>query len=220
VDHGPDDQTGLVLAGGADLVAERVAGPFDMPWSVALLADGSFLVTERPGHLQHVRPGADTQPRRNSRGTLRRHVGLLDIALDPEFADSRLVYISYLQGEETSSAIKVLRARYEESDEAMTDEEVIFEGSTGASLELLGGRLALTRDGYLFLSLGDRWERDKAQDLSGTAGTNHQNPHRRNHPRRQSLPLQGGRAARDLELWPPQPARPRLRPSYWRAMVR
>src|SRR4029453_651116 len=62
VDHGPDDQTGLVLAGGADLVAERVAGPFDMPWSVALLADGSFLVTERPGHLQHVRPGADTQP--------------------------------------------------------------------------------------------------------------------------------------------------------------
>ena len=171
MDHGPDDQTGLVLAGGADLVAERVAGPFDMPWSVALLADGSFLVTERPGHLQHVRPGADTQPSRNSRGTLRRHVGLLDIALDPEFADSRLVYISYLQGEETSSAIKVLRARYEESDEAMTDEEVIFEGSTGASLELLGGRLALTRDGYLFLSLGDRWERDKAQDLSGTAGT-------------------------------------------------
>jgi glucose/arabinose dehydrogenase len=169
---GPDDQTGLVLAGGADPVAERVAGPFDMPWSVALLPDGSFLVTERPGHLQHVRPGADTQPVAGTPEVLYvGHGGLLDIALDPEFADNQLVYISYLQGEETASTVRVLRARYDESDETLTDAEVIFEGSPGASPELLGGRLALTGDDYLFLSLGDRWERDKAQDLSGTAGT-------------------------------------------------
>jgi glucose/arabinose dehydrogenase len=79
--------------------------------------------------------------------------------------------MSYLQGEEKASTVRVLRARYEENDETLTDEEVSFEGSPGTSPELLGGRLALTGDGYLFLSLGDRWESDKAQDLSGTAGT-------------------------------------------------
>lgn len=169
---GPEDETGLVLAEGPDPVAERIAGPFDVPWSVALLPDGSFLVTERPGHLQHVRPGADTQPVSGIPDVLYvGHGGLLDIAVDPEFADNRLVYMSYLQGDETASSVKVLKARYEENDETLTDEEVIFESSPGASPELLGGRLALTGDGYLFLSLGDRWEREKAQDLSGTAGT-------------------------------------------------
>ena len=155
-----------------DPVAERIAGPFDVPWSVALLPDGSFLVTERPGHLQHVRPGADTQPVSGIPDVLYvGHGGLLDIAVDPEFADNRLVYVSYLQGDETASSVKVLKARYEENDETLTDEEVIFESSPGASPELLGGRLALTGDGYLFLSLGDRWEREKAQDLSATAAT-------------------------------------------------
>jgi aldose sugar dehydrogenase len=169
---GPEDEAGLVLAEGAGLVAERVAGPFDMPWSVALLPDGSFLVTERPGHLQHVRPGAVTQAVAGIPSVLYvGHGGLLDIALDPEFADNRLVYMSYLQGEETASSVKVFRARLDEDNEALTDEEVIFEGSPGAKPELLGGRLALTGDGYLFLSLGDRWDGAKAQDLSDTAGT-------------------------------------------------
>jgi glucose/arabinose dehydrogenase len=43
-----------------DLVAERIAGPFEMPWSVGVLPDGSFLVTERPGRLQHVTQTAGT----------------------------------------------------------------------------------------------------------------------------------------------------------------
>ena len=56
---GPDDEAGFVLAEGT-LAAIRIAGPFEVPWSVGLLPDGSFLVTERPGRLQHVRVNADT----------------------------------------------------------------------------------------------------------------------------------------------------------------
>ena len=52
---GSDQEAGFVLAEG-ELAAIRAAGPFEVPWSVALLPDGSFLVTERPGRLQHVRP--------------------------------------------------------------------------------------------------------------------------------------------------------------------
>jgi hypothetical protein len=155
-----------------DLVAERIAGPFEMPWSVGLLPDGSFLVTERPGRLQHVTQTAGTYAVDGVPPVLYSgHGGLLDVAVDPNFEENGMIYLSYLQGEETASIIKVMRARFDADQEALTEQQVIFEGSPGTRPELLGGRIALTGDGYLFLSLGDRWDAAKAQDLSGTAGT-------------------------------------------------
>ena len=88
---GSDQEAGFVLAEG-ELAAIRAAGPFEVPWSVALLPDGSFLVTERPGRLQHVRPNADTIAVQNTPAVLYKgHGGLLDIAVDPEFEANSLV---------------------------------------------------------------------------------------------------------------------------------
>lgn len=168
---GPDDHAGFVLAEGA-LAAIRTAGPFEVPWSVGLLPDGSFLVTERPGRLQHVRVNADTIAIQGTPSVLYvGHGGLLDIAVDPEFEQSHLVYLSYLQGEETASTIRVMRARFGEDNDTLTDQAIVFEGSPGPRPEQIGGRLALSGDGYLFISLGDRWDGPRAQDLSDTAGS-------------------------------------------------
>lgn len=168
---GPDDQAGFVLAEGA-LAAIRTAGPFEVPWSVGLLPDGSFLVTERPGRLQHVRVNADTIAIQGIPSVLYvGHGGLLDIAVDPEFEQSHLVYLSYLQGEETASTIRVMRARFDDDNDTLTDQAIVFEGSPGPRPEQIGGRLALSGDGYLFISLGDRWDGPRAQDLSDTAGS-------------------------------------------------
>lgn len=168
---GPDEEAGFVLAEG-DVSAIRAAGPFQVPWSFAFLPDGSFLVTERPGRLQHVRSNADTIAVQNTPGVLYKgHGGLLDVAVDPEFEDNRLIYLSYLQGEDTASTIRVVRAKFDTDSDALTDTEVIFEGSPGPSLDQIGGRIALTGDGYLFISLGDRWDGTRAQDLSDTAGS-------------------------------------------------
>jgi glucose/arabinose dehydrogenase len=167
----PEDEPGLVLTDGVGLVAERIAGPFEVPWSVGLLPDGSFLVTERPGRLQHVTQTAGTYPVDGVPTVLYTgHAGLLDVAIDPDFHENSTIYLSYVQGEETASIVKVMRAHFDADAEALTDQQVIFEGSPGARPELLGGRIALTPDGYLFLSLGERWDRDKAQDLSDTSG--------------------------------------------------
>ncbi len=167
----PGDEPGLVLADGVGLMAERIAGPFEVPWSVGLLPDGSFLVTERPGRLQHVTQTAGTYSVDGVPPVLYSgHGGLLDVEVDPNFQDNGTIYLSYLQGEETASIVKVMRAHFDADREALTDQQVIFEGSPGARPELLGGRIALTDDGYLFLSLGERWDRDKAQDLSDTSG--------------------------------------------------
>jgi glucose/arabinose dehydrogenase len=168
---GPDEEAGVVLAEG-DLAAVRTAGPFEVPWAVALLPDGSFLVTERPGRLQHVRSNNETNPVAGVPAVYYvGHGGLLDVAVDPEFDDNPFVYLSYLQGNETATMVRVLRARLDEVTEALTDERVIFESSPGPRPELIGGRMALTGDGYIFIALGDRWDGARAQDLSDTAGS-------------------------------------------------
>ena len=168
---GPDEEAGFVLAE-SEVAALRIAGPFEVPWSVAMLPDGSFLVTERPGRLQHVGLGGDTRQVSGTPPVLYMgHGGLLDIALDPEFTDNGVIYLSFLQGEDSASTVKVLRAKFDAENARLVHQQVIFETSPGPRPEMLGGRLALTGDGYLFLSLGDRWDGPSAQDLSNTAGS-------------------------------------------------
>jgi glucose/arabinose dehydrogenase len=65
----------------------------------------------------------------------------------------------------------VLRAKFDADNDALIDIEIIFESSPGPRPELIGGGLALTGDGYLFITLGDRWDGARAQDLSDTAGS-------------------------------------------------
>ena len=101
-------------------MAERIAGPFEVPWSVGLLPDGSFLVTERPGRLQHVTQTAGTYAVDGVPPVLYSgHGGLLDVEVDPNFEENGTIYLSYLQGEETASIVKVMRARFDADHEAL-----------------------------------------------------------------------------------------------------
>ena len=166
----PDDP-GIVLAD-QSLVPVRIAGPFDVPWSLGVLPDGTFLLTERPGRLQHVTPGVQSHEIAGVPAVLYAgHGGLLDVAIDPQFSENGFVFLSYLQGDETASTMRVLRARYDEESEALVESHVIFESTPAKQNAQIGGRLALSGDGYLFLSLGDTWEADRAQDLSDHRGS-------------------------------------------------
>ena len=162
----------LVLAHGPASVAVRLAGPFEVPWSVAPLPNGAFLVSERPGRLKYVEPGAETRqifgvPPVYFRG----HGGLLDVAADWNFESNQLIYFTYLQGDQSQSVVRVMRARVDLERNTLVDKTVLFEGSPAAKPEMLGARLALTREGYLFLSMGDRWEPQLAQDRTDFIGT-------------------------------------------------
>ncbi len=165
------DSPSLVPADTTEVTAVRVAGPFDTPWSVAFLPNDSFLVTERPGHLRHIWPsGQSFEVTSVPQVLYSGHGGLLDVAVDPDYADTGDIYFTYLGAGETDSVIRVSKAKLDEQNETLTDARVIFESKPGPRTEMLGGRIALTGNGYLFLSLGDRWARDQAQDLSDDAG--------------------------------------------------
>ena len=166
------ENPGVVLVEGDDLVAVRLTSDFELPWSLGFLPDGSFLVTERPGRLLHVRFGSEVHEVTGTPAVLHdKHGGLLDIAVDPKFAENGLVYVSYLQGVRDASTMRVMKARYDLQNETLVDQQVIFESTPGPNTDQIGGRIALTDDGYLFLTLGDRWDRSLPQDLSTHAGT-------------------------------------------------
>jgi aldose sugar dehydrogenase len=154
-----------------ELPAVQLAGPFQYPWSIAFLPDHSILVTEKPGRLQLIRPGTDPVTIAGLPAVLHKgHGGLLDVAVDPAFPENGILYLSYLHGSEELSSVRVLRARLDQSSNDLVDQQVIFESIPSASAEQLGGRIAITRDGHLFLTLGARWQAKRAQDLSDDAG--------------------------------------------------
>jgi glucose/arabinose dehydrogenase len=153
------------------MAAVRLAGPFEQPWSIAFLPDHSILVTEKPGRLQLIRPGADPLPVTGVPAVLHKgQGGLLDVAVDPAFSENGIVYLSYLHGSDALSVVRVLRAKLDQASNALMDQWVIFESTPSARTEILGGRIAVTSDGHLFLTLGVRWQEQRAQDLSDDAG--------------------------------------------------
>jgi glucose/arabinose dehydrogenase len=156
---------------GADIAIEEVASPFEFPWSIAFLPDGSLLVTERIGRLQLIQFGLDPREVAGLPTILNRdHAGLLDIVLDPGFAENRIVYFSYVHGTENLSSVRVMKARLDQQNVRLAEHQVIFDSTPADMTELFGGRMTITGDGHLFLTLGDRWRAEHAQDLSNHEG--------------------------------------------------
>src|SRR5690348_6058480 len=82
-----------------EVIVETLARNLQNPWGLAFLPDGRMLVTERPGRLRIVdASGSLSEPLQGvPRVAARGQGGLLDVALDPNFAQNRLVYLSFAE---------------------------------------------------------------------------------------------------------------------------
>ena len=148
---------------------ETVARGLDHPWALAFLPDGRLLVTERPGRLRIIeRDGRVSEPLDGVPQVFARgQGGLLDVALDPRFADNRLVYLSYAEpGGGGTAGTAVARGRLGEG--RLENVRVIYQQQPKVrGTAHFGSRLVFGRDGTLFVTQGDRLTyRDGAQDLS------------------------------------------------------
>ena len=148
-----------------------VARGLDHPWGLAFLPDGRMLVTERSGQLRIVeRDGRISEPLAGVPDVAARgQGGLLDVALDPDFGRNRLIYLSYAEPAGMSAGTAAARARL--GNGRLEDLRVIFrqEPKVGGGGHF-GSRFVFTRDGYLFVTLGERMRRDDSQDLSRHMG--------------------------------------------------
>ncbi|WP_210191634.1 PQQ-dependent sugar dehydrogenase [Rhodomicrobium vannielii] len=156
-----------------EFTVTRIAGPLDHPWSMAFLPDGRLLVTERWGELQVVTPGAfelETITGLPPRPT-EDHAGLMDVILDPDYVNNRTIYLSYVHGTREASTVRVMKARLNLDKQVLEDRVILFDSAPATfGLEEFGGRMVIDKDGYLFLTLGDRYDRRHAQNLSEDYG--------------------------------------------------
>jgi aldose sugar dehydrogenase len=153
------------------LKVETVASGLKFPWGLAALPDRRLLVTERTGGLRIVsKDGSVSEPLKGVPQVVAdQQGGLLDVALDPNFAESGLVYLSYSEPGDGGAGTAVARGKL--GADALENVEVIFRQKPKVDSGLhFGSRLAFAPDGKLFVTLGERFKFDPAQDLSTTLG--------------------------------------------------
>ena len=149
-----------------------LAEGLEHPWGMAFLPDDRILITERPGRLRlyadgklHPEPIAGLPPiAAHGQG------GLLDVAPHPDFAENGLVYLSFAMRDADGVGTSVGRARLE--GHRLVDGRKLFDLMPRSNArQHFGSRLVFDGQGHLYITLGDRGERDRAQDLGDHAGS-------------------------------------------------
>jgi aldose sugar dehydrogenase len=142
------------------------------PWSLAFLPNGDMLVTERAGRLRIIHNGVlSPQPIPGVPAVKAAALsGLLDVVLHPKFAENRLIYLAYSKaGENTLSTTALAQGRFDGA--ALTDVKDIFVANTWSKSNTnFGGRIAFDRAGFLYLTVGERQEQNRAQDPNDHGG--------------------------------------------------
>jgi aldose sugar dehydrogenase len=149
-----------------------VAQGLENAWGMAFLPGGDILVTERPGRLRLIRGGTlEPQPIAGVPEVFARgQGGLLDVALHPQFASNRLVYLSYSKPGPSGATTAVARGRLEGNRLAEV-RDIFVANARGTGGVHFGSRLLFDRDGMLYVTVGDRGTMRRAQDRTDHAGT-------------------------------------------------
>jgi len=153
------------------LEVTTVAQGLEHPWGLAFLPDGRMLVTERPGRLRIVSAdGAVSAPVAGVPAVFGKgQGGLLDVAIDPQFAIDPWVYLSFSEPGEGGGGTAVARGRL--AGAALTDVAVIFRQEPKLEAgQHFGSRLVFDREGRLYVTSGDRGDWDNPQRLDKGQG--------------------------------------------------
>lgn len=153
-----------------------LSGSLQKPWGITPLPDSNWLITQKEGTLVVLKPDGTLKatisglPAVNSGG----QGGLLDVALDPQFRQNRMIYWTFSDNVSGGTVTAVGKGRLSENETAITGIEVIYRAFPAhQGLGHYGSRLAFDKQGYLFVSTGERYDlstRPLAQDKSTALG--------------------------------------------------
>ncbi|HSJ64174.1 MAG TPA: PQQ-dependent sugar dehydrogenase [Gemmatimonadaceae bacterium] len=166
---GGDERSIAVPEGDAGgFVVETIARGLEVPWGLALAADGRLFVTERPGRLRVI---VDDSLRTEPWATLpvreEGEAGLMGVATAPDFATSGHVYVVGTFADGGALVNRVIR--FTERDGRGADPTVIIDGIPAARFHA-GDAIAFGRDGMLYVATGDARDPGNAEDLGSLAG--------------------------------------------------
>ncbi len=146
------------IVSGDGLRLVPVADGLEFPWGMAALPNGDLLVTEREGRLRLIRDGALVQtPVSGAPGDVlvAGQGGYFGLALDPDFASNRRIYMSYAKGTSDNNTTAVIAATLSDDAAALSDVTEIFTGQPNDTTYHFGGRLGFLPDGTLLVTLGE-----------------------------------------------------------------
>jgi len=152
---------------------ETLVTGLEHPWSLAFLPDGRMLITERAGRLRVVRDGrllpepVDGTPEMVARG----QGGLLEVAAHPDFESNGWVYLTYSAPGKGGLGTELARGKLIGSDRLESVQVLYRAQPKSRGGRHFGSRLAFAPDGMLIMTLGERGDPDRAQDLSDPAGS-------------------------------------------------
>ena len=150
----------------------RVVEGLEQPWSLAFLPDGRMLVTEKAGRLRVISQGKlDPNPVDGlPQVTVHGQGGLQDVVPHPQFEKNQLVYLAYAARGSDGVGTELARGRL--AGHRLEDVQVLFRQSPkGTRGQHFGGRIVFDRQGYVYLTLGDRGEMPRAQRPDDHAGS-------------------------------------------------
>ena len=154
-----------------DYQVSTLATGLDKPWSITSIGGGAFLVTEKSGRL--VRLDADGNVT-TIEGTppvyFANQGGLLEVLADTDFANNKLIYLSFAGGDKSANRTTVVKATL--SGDTLSNVETILEVTPDKEGPAhYGGKLAFLPDGTLLVSVGEGYKyREEAQNLDWELG--------------------------------------------------
>lgn len=171
----PDQTRAPQVTSGVRIRAETVAQGLNHPWGIAVLPGGGYLVTERVGTLRHIAAGGVVSapiagvPEVLAQG----QGGLLDVALAPDFATSRVIYLTYAKPVSGGSVTAAARAVLSDDMSRLTGLRDLFLQSPASPTAAHYGSRILPDGDLLWITTGEHFtprERQFAQDIAKSYG--------------------------------------------------
>jgi glucose/arabinose dehydrogenase len=159
----------FTAADGTRFGVQTLVTGLQIPWSLAFAPDGRLFITERPGRVRIYQGGqliaepALTLPDVFTNG----ESGVLGLALDPAFASTRHVFLTYTANGPRGPVQRLMR--YREVDNRLGEGVVLLDDVPAANIHN-GSRVKFGPDGRLYVSLGDVAVPSVAQDVASLNG--------------------------------------------------
>ncbi|WP_019038452.1 PQQ-dependent sugar dehydrogenase [Psychroflexus tropicus] len=155
-----------------DYAHEVIIDDIDIVWGFDFFEDGSMLLTSKEGDLFYHKDGETTKVTTISNVYNRGQGGLLDVKIHPEYPQKPWIYLTHAstEGEEEGGHTALVRAEFR--DGQLSNMETLYKAGPNTTKGVhFGSRLEFDRDGYLFMSIGERGARDEnPQDITRDGG--------------------------------------------------
>lgn len=151
--------------------ARTLVSGLNVPWEMAFAPDGRIFFTERPGSLRVIEKGKlRSTPLLELKAPFvsRGEGGLLGLVLDPAFTSNSFAYVYHsYRSAGGGIANRVLKIKISSSTAVIN--KVLLDNIPGDTNHN-GGRIEIGPDGYLYITTGERYEPELAQERSSLGG--------------------------------------------------